>query len=425
MDAAEYIKSARQFAQLIVVVGLIAMQMSWSEHHRLHLINSLGYFEKVFKVQKTLVENDSNVKLHKEVSAEVFHHSSSRKLEQGIQFLVDSANSSPFVKLKFDSTSFATLLDPSNECDLSVYRGPAQENVKVTWWPRKPGFHHKEIFKGVQIPLNDVYIVQFLSSFDCDALSLHPSYESFMCSFILVYLRSENEWLVYVDKDVLRSLGRSFSVAADSLRTLELEDIRADLLQITRVETGKVYPVDKLEEAFSNLYEQKLKNPSILGFTMNSTTAALFLPLALFFITFSFWHRLRRIPDNLSKVSVPPWIMLNPKGPFEFIAAIAWAILLIGAVFPVLWVGWMYIFQVSWLIIRLGGNNLQNTLIKLGMIAGFIGLLTEILVILSLGHIFRINIGRGLWAWTKSISHSLYTFTIRLVKTISKKRKRV
>lgn len=108
-------------------------------------------------------------------------------------------------------------------------------------------------------------------------------------------------------------------------RYASLSDIKSRILRMAQNETGKYYKDNEIKNAISKLLEVTENVPSIFGVSLPARVAGILLPIALALVSFAFYHRARRIIDNMETV----WILVHAKGLLEVTMSIGWKVAII------------------------------------------------------------------------------------------------
>ena len=115
------------------------------------------------------------------------------------------------------------------------------------------------------------------------------------------------------------------SIGAGSPFYATESDVRNRLLRLATNVTGKYYAPINYELAIIDLLSEVQGSPTILGIVLPAKWTVIFLPIALAILSFSLYHRIRRIEDTNESI----WIVIHVEGTLERIVAVFWKILLL------------------------------------------------------------------------------------------------
>ena len=122
-------------------------------------------------------------------------------------------------------------------------------------------------------------------------------------------------------------LGTVYDNGEGFRRYESLSSIKSRILRIAQNETGKYYNDGQVKVAISKLLEVTENVPSVFGVSLPARLTGIILPVALALVSFTFYHRARRIIDNMDSV----WIIMHAKGILEIIVASGWKMVIVSS----------------------------------------------------------------------------------------------
>lgn len=261
------------------------------------------------------------------------------------------------------------------------------------------------------VPLQNIFLIGFDET--CTLLGRYTG------PAVIVRLPTAPEiWAVALSTEVLndlrsvasplKSIRRGFDPGAavaetpiprDIKEALYVEDVKSFVLARARLETGRTYDTNDVSKAMGDLLATLDLNPTVLGMSVPSKVAVRLFPSLFLGLSLVLWHRVRRIPNGRSDVN-EPWIMLHPKDWAERVMALGWSALLLGAGALIAWAA----ILLSPLSVAGFAENIARTVLYVNLV---LIVVAEVVLLLSLGNVLRINTGRGWVGWGKHCVRNL------------------
>ena len=114
---------------------------------------------------------------------------------------------------------------------------------------------------------------------------------------------------------------------------------RNEMLRRARNITGRYYEPKDYRKAIIELLTMTTGVPRVIGMALPVKSLVLVLPVALFLLTFAFYHRARRIQNHRNTA----WVIVSPQRIIETVATVVWKGIILAANFMVYLTASLYV----------------------------------------------------------------------------------
>lgn len=358
-DNSKYIASARQQCLLIFAIGLISAQLAWSEFERQEAYDVFAYVEKALQIVSALGDvdewslgpprNPSKTEGRPNIGGLIFDLARSM---QGTTAVREITFNSP-------TASLATRADPTHSCELRAFlfdpTDGDSDDVRLALDIKTAAVAHS-MQKMTTAKPGAAVLVGF-SSFCPPVIRITDPilivrYDGGTDQLGLVFSRRLNDLLgidweretfdrktwhkIARDSDLLTPIQDERLADFDKplLEALDLPLVHGLVLEAASGVSDRTYRRGDLDAAMKVILEGSVEQRDIWGLRVSPRTAVLLIPLAFLVLSFSLWHRVRRI-DPKGALFSEPWIIVRPDGWTETMGAVIWILALIGIAVPI------------------------------------------------------------------------------------------
>ena len=311
-------EDARRFALLICIVFAVAGYLFVEESNRRDRLANIVFYDHILHAMEHFDSAMSS-------NGDVYRPRLSQTPSPILEHLDSTVHEVP-------SDTISTVTGSVTQCEVEYYRVSATGGVVAgsdraqTAWA----------FAGE-------YLLVFFP-FQCNALNQPEPTYALIGDFSLAvdnteYRPDNADRLVIHDWYGEYPAGPAPAGSSPLLFYHNFSSARSRLLRIAQNTAGRYYAPEHYRDAIVDLSTAIQEAPTVLGVSLPPMMTVLALPLVLFMLSFSFYHRVRRIRNN----GRAAWVLVTHTGFIETTASVLWKATLVLAVIMVYLTASLYI----------------------------------------------------------------------------------
>ena len=358
MNTDAYVTSAKRIHLSIVLLAVTAAYFGWLEYEKREDLDRLYIIDKSLLVYRAIQSLENNKEEMTELDLGNFFHGArleynsdlrtirylgfSNKEPRYREYLRDKtrARNSNVIQNSYIIENQRLISRPGVVCSLAVFSGSGENVVHVTDYL---SFRYAGSFSAPHVHLvftslgchsfipEDPFIL--ISGTRNQPWFLALPNEDFEKLSIRRRFETNDSRLIRYDREKFHShLSKNASQhirASEEFKYLTDDELKREILNITRHKTGRLYKFDDLDQAIDALFEQKISRTSVFGVEIRYTLFVILMPIFFIILYYLLGRRLLLISEsNLEEIS-EPWIFIRIDNTLDVIVCYFSIILLV------------------------------------------------------------------------------------------------
>ena len=355
-DNGAFIASARRQCLLVLGMGALCIQLTWSELDRQESYNTFAYVEKAIAVVSTLLDTG---KVSVGGQKDLFETLNVPKQQSRmLHHVTEMVGSSSVLEIEIiDKSGLKTRGDPTNSCSVRAFKLDP---------PRAKEIYHQDLVV-IEIIVVSSMAEESLLTFAqpwSTTLVTFPAicYDRLEITdpfFVLKYGDEEKVGLVFPTR-VLYGLGKQRKTRAsleglepilggswvvvkpeqakrlsgfehEFFRALDYAVVEGIVLDYAELMSNRTYRNEELDEAIGSILRSTVESGQVWGIKIHAAATAVIMPFLFLSLSMGILYRVVRINPH-GELTSTPWVIVNPHGILEFVGANGFALLLLGSI---------------------------------------------------------------------------------------------